>query len=899
VRNLTDQSILSKPVVVQIDNNRARQNINKENAFMLVRAGVAVFPSSGKTPLVPMFNRLDTEISPADRDAAIEKYREDHDDKSPIHVGCTKDPEVIKRMWRAFRDAVPSIATGASGLVVLDADAKDQGPEKMAALWEENGGLPEGALASPTKSGGKHFIFADSERTFTNKAGALKKEYGTDVRGSGGQIVAAGSLLEDGRSYGTREDLFRFLRAYVNKTLPKVPEFIRDLIGAQAERNDDMSPSKERDVIKALQDADWDKHENDFDPDIGDYDLNKLRTENAEFNELYDKPSSDCSTNRFLAARHVMREWPEMPAPALSIFFSRWEGAGEYTDEKPKSGQYDDRQIAREWLKNQGLSKPSSGDAFGAVVDEDEPGGNSRTVVHVDLNNPAAMVQIVEGILIKRDAQIFRRGSTLVEVVSDRPLPGLDTTMPTVQLLPLNVERLAQLTGGLIDFQRWDKRAKKHLPCPPPSELMKHIMARGVRSSLRRINFVATSPMIRPDGSILASPGYDAATEVYLAGNVDLPTLPDNPTRDDGLEALCFAAGLFSECAFADKDQGYPFTSGGLSAVLSVLVAGMSRLLISGIPMLTCAAATPGSGKSFIGRLLGLWLTGRDIPVSNVAAGSSGELDKRLNAGLLGGAPMIHLDNCNGRLVSDLLCQILTERTVAVRPLGVSEEVNVSGMPMVLANGNNVQVDENLARRTLMVELDAGMERPELRNFNLRPVEMLLANRGAYIAAILTAMRAYLLALGRGDAKSIGPSAGSFNDWSDYARSMLVWYGFRDPIEAMAIAQAEDPEKAARASVFKGLLELFPHGSFTVGKVIERIQAAEYDALEERPNETAICQSLRDNLKGLLPKGERGLTPQTLGTVFRGWATKVEAGLKLHRLERNAANVTTYAIRPC
>jgi len=135
----------------------------------------------------------------------------------------------------------------------------------------------------------------------------------------------------------------------------------------------------------------------------------------------------------------------------------------------------------------------------------------------------------------------------------------------------------------------------------------------------------------------------------------------------------------------------------------------MSRLLISGIPMLTCAAATPGSGKSFIGRLLGLWLTGRDIPVSNVAAGSSGELDKRLNAGLLGGAPMVHLDNCNGRLVSDLLCQILTERTVAVRPLGVSEEISVSGMPMVLANGNNVQVDENLARRTLMVELDAGM----------------------------------------------------------------------------------------------------------------------------------------------------------------------------------------------
>ncbi|UPK02836.1 AAA family ATPase [Bradyrhizobium sp. 170] len=407
---------------------------------MLVKVGVAVFPSSGKTPLVPMFNRLDTQISPADRAAAIEKYREEHDDKSPIHVGSTKDPEVVKRMWRAFRDAVPSIATGPSNLVVLDADAKDQGPEKMAALWEENGGLPEGVLASPTKSDGKHFILADPERSFTNKAGALKKNYGTDVRGSGGQIVAPGSLLDDGRSYGTRDDLVRFLRAYVNKTIPEVPEFIRDLIGSQAEHNDDMSPSKERDAINALQDADWEKHENDFDPDVGEYDLEKLRAENAEFRELYDNPSSDCSTNRFLAARHVMREWPDMPAPALSIFFSNWVGAGTYTDEKPKSGEYDDRQIAREWLKNQGLSKPSSGEAFGAVVDEDEPPRNSAVLRSTNIfENFAPAPDVIENLLpavglacIYADANV---GKTFLAIEM------LDRVMRGEKFFGLNTER--------------------------------------------------------------------------------------------------------------------------------------------------------------------------------------------------------------------------------------------------------------------------------------------------------------------------------------------------------------------------------------------------------------------------------------------------------------------------
>ena len=62
-----------------------------------------------------------------------------------------------------------------------------------------------------------------------------------------------------------------------------------------------------------------------------------------------------------------------MPAPALAYFLSVWNGSGVWTDDKPSaSGEYDNRQIAREWLKNQGLTKnkPSNGDAFDAVEDE-------------------------------------------------------------------------------------------------------------------------------------------------------------------------------------------------------------------------------------------------------------------------------------------------------------------------------------------------------------------------------------------------------------------------------------------------------------------------------------------------------------------------------------------------
>lgn len=370
-----------KPALA-VDNTGARRSRNKKNAMQFAQVGLYVFPSDGKVPLVPRYNRADTSLTKADVEAAVEEFIEKHE-VGPVHVGATRDIETIKRMWRKFPDAVPSISCGPSRLVVLDADAKDDGPAKMAELFHGIGGVPEGVPVNPTKSGGAHYVFADPEGKFTNKAGLLKKQYGTDVRGQGGQFVGPGSIREDGKTYGSDADRLNFLRAIARGKIPQLPVEIVELIGTAAADpdNESVTPSQEREVIKSLRDAERDQYANEFDPTVGKYDLEKLKAENEDFAKLYDEPGSDCSTNRFLAARHVMREWPDMPAPALAAFFSQWDGAGEYTDDKPRGGQYDDRQIAREWIKNQGLtkqSKPSDGAAFEAV-DEREGAARSHT----------------------------------------------------------------------------------------------------------------------------------------------------------------------------------------------------------------------------------------------------------------------------------------------------------------------------------------------------------------------------------------------------------------------------------------------------------------------------------------------------------------------------------------
>lgn len=358
-----------------VDNSGARRSRNKKNAFQFAQVGLYVFPSDGKVPLIPRYNRADTSLTQAEVETAVEEFMEKHE-VEPAHVGATRDPEVIKRMWRKFPDAVPSISCGPSKLVVLDADKKDDGPAKMAELFAEIGGVPEGVPINPTKSGGQHFVFADPEGKFTNKAGLLKKQYGTDVRGQGGQFVGPGSIREDGKTYGSDADRLSFLRAITGGKIPQLPAEIVELIGSQSvdAQGEQVTPTQEREIIKRLEDADWEKHEHAFDADLGTYDLDGLLAQNTEFRSLYNAPGADTSTNRFLAARHIMREWPDLPVEALSIFFSSWEGAGTYTDDKPKSGEYDDRQIAREWIKNQGLTKnkPSDGDAFEAVEGEED-----------------------------------------------------------------------------------------------------------------------------------------------------------------------------------------------------------------------------------------------------------------------------------------------------------------------------------------------------------------------------------------------------------------------------------------------------------------------------------------------------------------------------------------------
>ncbi|OAF14111.1 AAA family ATPase [Bradyrhizobium neotropicale] len=360
---------MDKPVNTSaqaIDNSGARRSRNRKTAFQLAKVGLWVFPSNGKVPLVPRFNKADTSLTKADVEAAVEEFMEKHE-VEPVHVGATRDPEVIKKLWRRFPDAVPSVSCGPSKLVVLDSDVKDGGPAKMAKLFAEIG-LPEGVHVSATRSGGRHYVFSDPFGTFTNQAGLLKKLYSTDVRGRNGQFVAPSSIRADGAAYGSDEDRIKFLRAVVSGKLPQLPQEIVELIGASTESETSLS-DKDAEVkryMEELESGEREDHAALFDPVAGKYPLDYIKECRPDFGFAYDHPGEDRSANRMQAATFLVGAYPELSVNDYAVFCEEWDGAGDP----------DTRQLAREFarakLNPAHVSKPSDGSAFEAVDDEDD-----------------------------------------------------------------------------------------------------------------------------------------------------------------------------------------------------------------------------------------------------------------------------------------------------------------------------------------------------------------------------------------------------------------------------------------------------------------------------------------------------------------------------------------------
>jgi len=176
---------------------------------------------------------------------------------------------------------------------------------------------------------------------------------------------------------------------------------------------------------------------------------------------------------------------------------------------------------------------------------------------------------------------------------------------------------------------------------------------------------------------------------------------------------------------------------------------------------------------------------------------------------------------------------------------------------------------ERMALDEAECSLDANMENPYLRAFKRDPVRDVLADRGRYIAAVLTIARAYIVA-GMPDRPS---ALASFGPWSDKVRGALMWLGQADPVATVAELAIVDPVCERRDEVFAAIAAAFPDlaSGFSVKDLVA---AAGRDAVLSAALES-VAKGGKDDVAAISNK--------SLGWWLRRNANRISGGYKLER----------------
>jgi hypothetical protein len=529
------------------------------------------------------------------------------------------------------------------------------------------------------------------------------------------------------------------------------------------------------------------------------------------------------------------------------------------------------RHVARSVLRSHEPDAPVEDEHQEALDESSEAGAEPLPRIVVTPASFVTNAEQGESALVAAGTPVYRRLNKLVRPIDMELDAAPETTIDGARvsrkthapgLLPITQPILRQMLHRAATWMKYDGRKRKLVQTAPSHDAAQLILDRVGFWPFPDINGIIGTPVMRSDGSILSTPGYDPATGLILHNPPPMPDFNHTPTRADA-EWSCMRLKH-------DVLSNFPFVDdASRSVALSGLITPIVRAAVKQTPMHGASAPLAGTGKSYLWDLVSYIANGAPMPV--MAAGrDEAETEKRIVMLLLKALSMWSIDNVNGALEGDFLCQVITQPRIMPRKLGVSDgpDPDMLNTLSTYSTGNNIRFLGDMPRRVAVARLDANMERPELRTFETQPHRLILANRGLYIADCLTIPLAYMLA---GSPDRLPPLAG-FEEWSDVVRSALVWIGCADPIETVATSDNPGQEDAA------ALLAAWPQGqtSYTTAELLEVAQ--QHDPATHGFLHSELLAALQP-----IAKVRNSLDATTLGCWLRDHKDTVIGSRKLTR----------------
>jgi hypothetical protein len=731
------------------------------------------------------------------------------------------------------------VRTGAqSGVVVIDDDT----PDRSAATTL---GLPPTPTVL-TGGGGKHHYYRAPSIPIGNSASKLADKI--DVKGENGVVAAAGSIHpETGKPYAWAPGL-----SPEEIALADLPESIISAL---------TKPKKRRPADKFAPGTPANEK-------LRNYARAAMRAHVAGLAVAPEGKRNDTLNRsafvlgRFVGAGLLDRTEVEqaLHAAALAAGLEEIEIRGTIRSgiEKGMGEPHDLKTLARKATR-------TAQDGARIPVDPcaDE---RMRPVITVEGGKLPAIVDAAEQALLEYSGpQIFQRESLLVRMTRSKSLQidsGIRRPEGALTLTQVEPAFLLEILTAAASFQKFDTRSNSYKSIDCTERVANTYLARKGSWRVPVLRAVVEAPTLRPNGSVLQVPGYDAATGLFFdPGGIEFAPVPERPTQDDALAALGLLHALIEKFPFVELCD----RTVALAAMLTALV----RRSLRTAPLFAFRAPTMSSGKSLLADLTAMMATGRPVPA--MPQGKDEDEDrKRMLALLIEGDAVCCIDNIERPLNSPALCSILTQVTYKDRILGRTGTATVPTCTTWLATGNNLVITGDLITRALVCDLDAKVEHPEERKFSVNLYEYIPDHRHELVPAALTILRAFHLA---GRPKQELPVFGRFEGWSDLIRSALVWCGEADPCVTRKRIESIDPVRNQIHALLALWEELIKYETVTAAQVVENSRSGGGES------RAALHQALLEAVHC----NEAELNPMRLGKWLVRNERRIERGLRVER----------------
>lgn len=482
-----------------------------------------------------------------------------------------------------------------------------------------------------------------------------------------------------------------------------------------------------------------------------------------------------------------------------------------------------------------------------------------------------------------------RKGEGDLVRISEAPKPDPDDDRTvfsegTPRIFDLSLAGIATRLCSVASFQ--EARGAKIVDVNPPQILCSAVLDKGACvGRLHTLTGIIETPTMRPDGSILATPGYDPTTGYYLSLDGEWPEVPANPNQGDAFRALLRLADIF-----VDFPWQHP---SGASVAIAAVMSIVARPAIQGaVPAFVFDANEPGFGKSLTADVICTIATGRSV--ANVtfpsnAEKSDEEVEKILTGAAIGGARVLWWDDLafKNPFGGAPLQRILTTRDVAqFRLLGQTRQLMLPWFAVTLATGNNIQTTHDMERRSYRARIVARWENSAARPLSdfKHPerkgvlVEYALEHRRSLVVDVLTILRAYHLA---GRPKE-GQDHEGFEAFSRLIGSAIAWAG-GEPIAKQRLSSVgrKSDERHALETVCAmwrhlGRAMAIKNGKIKLGAAISYLYPREGNGrMAQRPADE--FDGLREALETFDKRHRSGNDPdkQAIGLAFTKRETAV------------------------